>query len=334
MKVNSKKLKNFGIVTGNEPPAIHVPDLLPKLHGLFGFYGVRSSGKTCAMTTLLRKYKEHFQKGIRIFLVCPTYKSNQHMYEDLVDPDDIYEEATQESLSKILDKVEGESQLWLTWKQHTAIWKEYKKQEKQFIAGKRKDVDEDLLFESVELGLVDCNQSPTYKYGRCPHPIMVLVLDDCMSSTLFNQTTKVKNNMSNLCIKHRHIHSRLGLTIFMALQSFKSQTGVLSRAIRNNLTMQCIWGFRDEKLLDAIHQEIGREISKEEFYALFDYATKGDPHNFLCVEFGSKPRFRKNLDEIISVEDISSQDGAESVESAESAGVVGDTPEVGSAAGE
>lgn len=330
MKIQSKKLQNFKIQTGKEPPAIIVPEDLPKLHGLFGFYGTRGSGKTCAMTTLLRKYKEHFKNGIRIFLICPTYKSNIHLYDDLVDPDDVYEEATQDSLSKILDEVEAESQLWQTWKEHTRIWKEYKRQERLFLCGKRKDIDQDLLFESVELGLVDCEQPPSYKYERCEHPIMMLILDDCMSSPLFNQSTKVKNNLSNLCIKHRHIHSRLGITIFMALQSFKSQTGVLSRAIRNNLTMQCIWGFKDEKLIDSIHEEIGREITKEQFYALFDYATKGDSHNFLCVEFGSKPRFRKNLDEIISVENIKSLEKDGECEPGET---IGDSPEVGEAAG-
>lgn len=300
MVIKAKRLKNLGIITGHAPPPIKVPDHLMPLHGLFGFFATRGSGKSCAMSTLLKRYKEHLGEGMRVFLICPTYKSNVHLYDDIVEKEDVFEEASQASLDKITEIIEEEAQLWNLWKDQTMLWKEYKRQERLYLAGKRKDIDDDVLYEAVELGLADREDPPEYKYGTCEHPVMFIVLDDCMSSALFNQTTKVKNNLSNLAIKHRHIFT-IGCTIFVALQSFKSQTGVLSRSIRNNLTCQCIWGFRDESLLDSIHEELGREISKEAFYELFDFATKDSPHDFLCIEHGGHPRFRKNFDTVLTV---------------------------------
>lgn len=300
--INAKKLKGLGILTGDAPPPIKVPDNLPPLNGLFGFFATRGSGKSCAMSTLLKKYKQHFGKGMRVFLICPTFKSNKHLYtDDIIDEKDIYEDASQESLEKVMKAIEEDAQLWRLWQDQTTLWKEYKRQERLYLQGKRKEIDDDILFEAVELGLADREDPPSYKYGRCEHPVMFIVLDDCMSSALFNSSTKVKNNLSNLAIKHRHIFA-IGCTMFVALQSFKAQTGVLSRAIRSNLTCQCIWGFRDEALLDSIHEELGREISKEAFYHLYDYATKDSPHDFLTIEHGAKPRFRKCFDTILEVQ--------------------------------
>ncbi len=270
MSIKTKVLPRFKAILGNEPPKIDVPDFLIESPFLAGFYGVRGSGKSVAMTTLLKKFKS-CDKLQRCFLICPTYQSNKHLYEDIVKPEDVYEEASQGSLDKILEEVSVESQTWKMWQDHCALYDEYKRQERLFLAGKRKEIDVDLLFEAVELGIADMEKRPEYKHGNCDHPMLVLVLDDCMSLTLFNGSTKVKNNLSNVCIKHRHLGNRIGLSIMVALQAFKSQTGVLSKSIRNNLTCQCIWGIKDEKLLDSIYQEIGREITKEQFYKMFDY---------------------------------------------------------------
>lgn len=304
MALKLRKVRHLGTVLPHEPANIEVPEELPPLAGLFGFFGVRGSGKTVSMTTLLHKYKD---AGLlqRVFLISPTYASNKYLFQDLVHQDDVYENATQESMDSILQQIESEALEWRRWKDHCVLWDAYKAQERMYIAGRRKAIDEELLYEMVQCGLADLETRPTYKYGDCKHPAMFLVIDDCMSSPLFTASTKHKNNLSNICIKHRHIADRLGVTIMIAMQTWKTQVGAIGRAIRSNLTCVVLWGLRDEKMIEAIHEEIGREISKDTFYKAYDYATSGEKYNSLVVEFGSKVRLRRNWDTIIEVQNLS-----------------------------
>lgn len=300
MGIATKKLKHLKTVLPNEPAKIDVPDELPPLPGLFGFFGVRGSGKTVSMTTLLHKYKD---AGLlqRVFLISPTFASNRYLFEGLVQPEDVYDAATQDSLDKVLDVLSAEAIEWRRWQDHCMLWHAYKQQERLYLAGRRKDIDPELLYEVAQCGLDQLDSKPTYKYGTCEHPAMYLILDDCMSSALFNSSTKHKNNLSNIAIKHRHICERLGVTIMVAMQAWKTQTGAIGRAIRSNLTCVVLWGLRDEKMIESIHEEVGREISKEAFYEAYDYATSGEKYNCLVVEFGSKIRLRKNWDTLIEI---------------------------------
>lgn len=301
MPIKTKQLKNMKAVLPNEPPKIEVPDHLPPLHGLFGYFGVRGSGKTVSMTTLLRKYRDA-NLAQRVFLISPTYDSNKYLFEGLVDKKDVYEEASQASLDAVMEAIESEAAEWRKWQDHCILWDEYKKQERAYIAGKRKAIDAELVNEYIHCGLADMDRRPTYKYDNVAHPVMHLVIDDCMSSALFNPSSKTKNNLNNLLIKHRHLADRFGVTIHIAMQAWKSNVGVLGRALRSNLTCIILWGLKDRKLMQDIHQEIGREIDKEQFYEAYDYATSGEKWNALVIEFGSNFRMRRNWDTVIFVE--------------------------------
>ena len=70
------------IVPEGQAFAVETPTHLPKLHGLFAWVGKRGSGKSIGMTTLLKRYK---QAGCcdRIFVVSPTFHSNNKMLKDL-----------------------------------------------------------------------------------------------------------------------------------------------------------------------------------------------------------------------------------------------------------
>lgn len=296
--MRTQHIRHLATVLPKEPPKITVPEELPSLHGLFGYYGCRGSGKSTAIASLLRKYKDA-DRAHRIFLICPTFDSNRYLWEGLVDPDDVYMDANQAALDSIITKVEGDSLTWRYWQHHCLLWEEYQKECKQYINGKKKHLDPELMSEAMQCGVTELESRPTYKYGDCEHPVLHVVVDDCMSSQIFNSSTKVKNNLSNLCIKHRHIADRLGITLHIALQAWKTNVGVLSRAIRSNLTCVVIWGIRDGKLLDDIHSEVGREIDKDSFYRAYDYAVSGERHDALWVEFGTRVRLRRNLDTLL-----------------------------------
>ena len=305
-KFRVRKLPGFQAILGKEPPKIEVPEELPKLNLLACYWGVRGSGKSVAATTLLRKYKD---AGLlqRLFVITPTYESNKHLLEDLVnDPADVFHDCTQASLDKVLDELEKESIEWRTYKEHKLLWEAYDRQRKVYILGKRKEIDQDLLYEVYDAGLADLERFPDFKY-KCNgnnHPQVFLFLDDCQNSSLFNPSSKVKNNLSNVMVKHRHLCARYGLNIIIALQNYRSQGGTLSKAMRMNLTCLGLFGYRDEKLMKSIQEELGREIDEETFKSVYDYCTEGEKWNYLFLEF-SPLRFRKNLDEILMIENFS-----------------------------
>lgn len=306
--MKTKKYGHLGIYLPKEPAKIPCPDELPQLPVLIAAYGCRGSGKSTAIASMLRKYKEA-NAAHRIFLICPTYKSNRFLWEGLVDPDDVFEEGNQKSLDEVVSRTESEANEWRLYCENRVIWEEYRQQTDDYIAGRRDSVDEDVLSAALQAGVADLETWPEYKWPGCQHPSMIMVVDDCQSSSIFNASTRHKNNLSNLCIKHRHIGTREygGLSVIMALQSYKSQTGVLSRAIRSNCTAMMLWGIRSDQLLKGIYEELAREIPEDVFYAAYDHCVQ-DKHDCCFLEF-SPMRIRRNLDEILCLDTVN--DGVE-----------------------
>lgn len=301
--MRTKKYKHLGIVIPKEPPPIPSPPELPAQPFLIAAYGCRGSGKSTAISSMIRKYKDAGAAN-RVFLICPTHKSNSFLWEGLVDDDDVFEDANQASLDEVITRAESEAEEWKLYCENEVIWREYKEQERLFIDGKIAKMDEELLSAAIQAGVAELDTYPPYKWPGCKHPSLILVVDDCMSSSLFNPSTKVRNNLSNIAIRHRHIGTREygGLSIIVALQSYKSQTGVLSRAIRSNMTACMIWGLRDEKMIGSIHEEMGREIDEETFIAAYDYCIQ-DRFDCFTIEF-SPLRVRRNMDEVLLLDDF------------------------------
>ena len=292
-------IKHLKIELQPEPPAIKVPAELAPVPMTAVYFGVRGSGKSTAIQSLLRKYKQANLMD-RLFIISPTYKSNSFLFSGLLrDNDDVYEDATQKSLDAVIAKVQQEASEWKMYEENKVIFDEYKRQERLYLDGEIDDIEGDILNAAIEAGVTLFDRYPEYKFPGVQRPQMWLILDDVQSSSLFNSSTKVKNNLNNVLIKTRHIGGeRFGINVIIALQNFKLQSGGISKALRMNTTCMALFGYRDPKLIDDIHKEISREISKEDFMTAFDDATSGEKFNHLFIEFGSKPRLRKNFDEI------------------------------------
>jgi hypothetical protein len=298
--VRLKKYKHLAIELQKEPPKIVTPPEFPELPCLVAAYAIRNSGKSTAIQSNLRKYKAA-NLCHRVFIVTPSWLSNSFLFEGLVADEDVFE-PTQASLDEIVRRTEEEAKEWREYEENRAIWKEYKRQERLVIAGKLPEVDPELLSGVVDINLFLLDKYPDYKYPGCQRPQIWCVIDDCQDSPVMTTSSKAKNSLSALAIRNRHVGGhRFGLNLVIAMQSYKKQTGALNKAIRNNVTAMMLWNFRDVKLMEDIYSDIGRDVTKAQFFNAFAIATGGDKHNYLLLEFSPGVRMRQNFDTIIDL---------------------------------
>ena len=101
----------------------------------------------------------------------------------------------------------------------------------------------------------------------------------------------------------------IGVSLFFLIQSFKMQTGGLSRCIRNQCTQLILFKTKCEKELNDVAESCGGEICKEKFIQVYNYAIEtGGDHAFLFIDLHRKPShpsmFRVNLDGFILVDEL------------------------------
>lgn len=287
-------------------PTVSQPIITPSdeinLHAIVISCGKRGSGKSVSVFSKLRDLKEQ-NLADRIYLISPTKYSNMHLSEGLIDENDIYEEMSNNSVEAILDKIEQDTQDYERYLRQVALYELWKKLEKKKIDVE--SIDPDLLLEFYDLGIMEMDKTPSWKYPKAKNGIGVfhLVLDDCQSSPLF--TPGKGNKFLNMAIRHRHVSSRptfkVGVSLWILVQNYSTNGGI-SKALRENCTQLCIFPVKQLDMVEKIASEAGGEVKTNQFLEAYHYATKDSPHDFLLVDFNPKDRgkiFRKKWDEYI-----------------------------------
>ena len=280
------------IVPEGKAFAVETPTHLPKLHMLSAFVGKRGSGKGVAMTTLLKRLK---QSGCmdRILCISPTFKSNKRMLKDLeIDENDIYDDLDNDAcITDIIKKVEKEAE---EYEKYLEDMKQYNKFQK--IMKTDNHISDEMLLEFFDgAGF----KKPEHKWNG-KKPVIGLILDDAQSTAVMRS-----KKLANLCIKHRHVGmfngkegGALGLSIFMCLQNYKTQSG-FPRGIRGNLTHLGLFKSKDEAELKDVASEMSGEVDEETFRQVYKQATD-EEHSFLWVDLHPKKDvpsgFRKRFD--------------------------------------
>ena len=258
----------------------NTPDNLPKGHMVCIAVGKRGSGKSVAVTNLCEMLKFD-----RILVISPTFSSNSLIMKNLnIDPTDVFEDPDDLSVvDKIIAIVEQE-------RDDLVIYLEQMKKYNELMKKlKRKDemISDDLLEEFYDTESHDF-MKPQHKYnGR--NPFISLIIDDCQSSKLFTN-----KRIQNLCIKHRHVaafdddRASIGLSLFFLVQNYKSKSGGIDRAIRNNATCALLFKNKDQAEIDFIAGEMGGEVDKDTFLKVYDYAMEDGDHPFLFIDLHKK----------------------------------------------
>ena len=83
--------------------------------------------------------------------------------------------------------------------------------------------------------------------------------------------------------------SSLGLSRFIAVQSYTSQGGSLPRAIRNNTTHLALWRSKNQKELKLISEEMAGEVSPQKFMEIYDFIMSDEsPHTMMFFDLHKK----------------------------------------------
>ena len=108
--------------------AIETPDHLPKLHQLLVANGKCGSGKSMAITNLVRMYKEYYKDNLRILIVSPTFGSNYKILQELgIDKQDVFDDPDDDKPNKIIKIANQERDDFLEYEHLVKYYDEFMK---------------------------------------------------------------------------------------------------------------------------------------------------------------------------------------------------------------
>ena len=279
LQINPPKGSAFGC---ESPPE------MPKLHQACLVVGPRGSGKTTATVNLVERMPFD-----RIFVISPSMKSNKELMDRLkVRPEDVYEDPDDLLvLDKVKAAIEEERDLLEKYQEDL---RKYKKLMKTIHSNSPLAIrDEDL-----SLFWADGDFAPPKHWLNGRRCCCALLIDDAQGSLLYQRPRKI----NQFTIYHRHIGQlkqggALGVSIFFLVQSYKAQSGGITRAIRGNVTSMVLFSNKNQKMLQEIAEELAGEVSPETFFKVYNQAMK-EKHDFLFVDLHRKSNhpsaFRRN----------------------------------------
>jgi hypothetical protein len=277
-EIKSLPTPEFKIRKINEPQSIN-PNL-PSLFFSSLIVGAKNSGKSYAMTSLLKMFEQnpiYDYKGReleqRIILFSPTaLNETNSVFKNLknLSPDDIYLEYTDEILDEILIGI----------KEHIDEVNEYEKYLK--ILEK---------FEKTNQSLTDEEYWLLYKNNFKPieekrHVITHFCFDDLIGNkNVFNK--KRDGGFVNFLLKHRHLYTN----IFITTQYINS----IPPVIKNNIDIFNIFKYSNlNDVIKKFYPLVSGIMLESQFEELYKYST-AEKFGFLTIMTGKgKLIIRKN----------------------------------------
>jgi len=317
MKTEYEKKAVIKLPKNSNAFAVETPDHLPKLHQLLITTGKRGSGKSIAITNLIRMYKEELGSDLRCIIVSPTFGSNYKLLSELgINREDVFEEPDDDIPSKLIRIADDERDALLEWQHLDQYYNQFIKTIKGGVFD-RSNMDDYML--QYYNPLTDKFERPKPKYPcylKGKPPVLFTFIDDAQGSKLLSTNKK----MLQLCLRHRHLGQMppptggaVGMSLFVSTQTFKSNGG-LNKAIRNNSTSIILFKTKDMTELKQISEAFSGEIPVDRFFELYEQATAGD-HNFLFVDLHKKDvqpsGFRQNFDTYLLPEEKQSDESEE-----------------------
>lgn len=265
----------------NEKHRIDLPPGVPKPPILGLYVAKRGQGKSTAAVRLLKYYVDHnppvFQKDL-IFVISPTAESQPHLWDYIgASKQNIFTASTADEVKTIIMNIVD----------HLKALREKYDEDQEYIAAYKKlargatlTLREEMLLDSRDAMPLDDPQ---------PWPRPILLLDDLSHMKILDKPWFV-----SLCLRHRHLAGGVSLSMLIICQSLH---GGLSRVVRQNCSLICLFSTHDKTCIEDLYKECSHLLDQEEFEAVFADAT-ADFHSFLAVDLSqSDPNlvFSKDL---------------------------------------
>lgn len=251
----------------NEVHRIPLPDGVPKPPILGMYVAKRGQGKSTAAVRLLKYYIDHkpavFHKEL-VFVISPTAESQPHLWAHMGIPEENVHSATNATECKtIIDSIIG----------ILKSAKEKYDEDQEYMIAYNKLMDNKVLTLREEMLLESNNAMPLTDPTPWPRPC--LLLDDLSHMKILDKPWFV-----SLCLRHRHIAGGVSLSMLIICQSLH---GGLSRVVRQNCSLICLFSTHDKTCIDDLYKECSHLLDQDEFNAVFENATQ-DFHGCLVVD--------------------------------------------------
>lgn len=267
---------------------------LPSLFFNLLAVGSRGSGKTTAITKLLKAYENSglidpvtgMTCAQRIIVISPTYSANKHIFSNLqnLDEDDVYNDYDDSILQMILSDIRAEKKNTEEYMKKLQLWYKFKT---------IKNIDNLSMDELVDLEMMNY-EAPSPNSVKYPAPtVNYVVIDDMVGNAIYKQG---RSYFKSQLIKNRHDR----VCYILCSQSLKA----IPKDIRINCSIFFLWRFNNSKINEEIHEEISNKLTMTQFEEIYEYSTE-DEHDYLVLDFTKKKNegmFNKSFKEVLLLE--------------------------------
>ena len=264
----------------------------------------RAGGKSWLCSKyLIQEQNQKVPTFDRVYMISPTSNSNASYFGNFVNPEDIHL-PTRGAIDDVVSAVEGDRDEWVEYLEKKELYKQFQKD-----MHRKQALTDDEILRYMDAGFLDKMEKPEWKYPSERPPTSLLVMDDCLSTPALS----TGSSLGGLACKNRHIgelpevfvgpdgkkRSACGLSMVMLVQSYKSNLGSLPKAVRDNTTEVTLFSQKNEKVIEAVFDELGQVVPMEDLYTAYNYCTKDDPYGCLTISMRPKIpelKLRKGLD--------------------------------------
>ena len=246
--------------------------------------GVKNSGKTNLMLSILENEPHLLERGNKVWFISPTIDGKVQSFRDKY-PDNfiLIDELNIDTFRTTLDTIKQDIENWKDLIDNIKILEIYldKKQKSKLTTD-----------EIDKLEKVNYLQDVDFSQINLEYPnINTIIIDDSLGSPLISGTGKLAKEFQRYAIRHRHLYTNL----FILSQYPKG----ISKILRANSNLMCIFPMRDQSIYAAIFPEISG-LFKGKLTNLIDVMEeieKRANHSFLTIYYDRKQYVNINFDE-------------------------------------
>lgn len=260
----------------------------------------RGSGKTYNIVKLIKHYEQNKlvdNNGnihpLRTIVISPTLDQNV-IFDNLksLADEDRHDNYSDDLLQSIVDDIKKEKEETDNYYKYIEAYKKVNKISEKKLNDFFKNNPE--IYDILAKHNFETPSSipkPKYPFS----PVNIIVLDDLMGSTAFNnkRASKLLNNL----IKNRH-H---GISFAILAQSVKS----VMKNVRANCNLFFIGRFASKKIvIQDFWEEISNVITPEKFEELYSHCVDNNQYGSLIIDCsGKEKRFMNGLDSLLVFSD-------------------------------